>query len=98
MSAIDFASIPAIRHTYSSVFFKGVDMRSFDVIVGPDTYDSDIRRIESLLGTRLEVRQEHPRTGQCGPMAPRETELRRQLAEILDEDIRFYQDAIATRR
>jgi len=96
MSALDFAKIPAIRHIYNGVFFKDVDMRSFDVIVGPDTYDADIARIGKLLGTRLDVRQEHPREGTQIPA--RELELRRQLADILDEDIRFYQDVIATRR
>jgi len=98
LSALDFAMVPAMRHVYTDVFFKDVDMRSFDVIVCPDTYDADIARVGRLLGARLDVVQEHPPVTGGGQMRDDERELRRRLAEILEDDIRFYQDAIAARR
>jgi hypothetical protein len=98
LSVLDFATLPAMRHLYTEVFFTNVDMRSFDVIVGPHTYDADIARIAALLGTRLDVPQEHKPVSANDPRLARETETRRQLADILADDIRFYEDVIASRR
>jgi hypothetical protein len=98
LSALDFAMIPVIRRFYSEVFFNGVDMRSFDVIVGPDTYDADIARIGALLGTPLDVTAQYQPAKDPGQMREAEVTLRRQLAEILEDDIRFYQDVMAARR
>lgn len=94
LSAIEFAMIPAIRHLYTEVFFKDVDMRSFDVIVFPETYKADVARIEALLGARLDVKHEYATGSQEGDG---HTELRRRLTEILEDDIRFYEDVVASR-
>jgi hypothetical protein len=97
LSVLDFAMIPALRWLYSKVVFGGVDMRSFDVIGSTETYDADIRRVEALLGARLEIQQESSTVSSCDKAQEQNAELRERLSEILADDVRFYQNVMNTR-
>jgi hypothetical protein len=95
-----FARYPGIHRLMSETYFGGYDMRRFDFIGFYDTRAHDLHRLGALLGLDLRPDVTLNRAEQ---VAVERTELQndakrlRALADILAEDVRFYEQVRAQR-
>ncbi|MFG1422433.1 sulfotransferase family 2 domain-containing protein [Roseixanthobacter liquoris] len=95
LSLEDFAHLPSIRSFYTGLFFRDVDMASFDFIGFYETAAQDMARLEKALGVTLHLGRENTNTTpdyaravedlRCDPA------LTGRLRALLSDDIAFYE-------
>ncbi|MFG1461529.1 sulfotransferase family 2 domain-containing protein [Xanthobacter sp. DSM 24535] len=90
-----FAHLPIIRYFYTRLYFRDVDMASFDFIGFCETATEDFARLESALGMTLDLGRENMNTTPeyAGALEevhcdPAQTE---RLRALLSDDIAFYE-------
>ena len=93
---IDIVSFAArLRRMLSQLYFSGVDMRNFDVIVCNEDYEAGIERMSAVLGVPLEMQRLNAR----GPYTNEKADLLagrdgKLVAQIMEEDVDFYRAAV----
>lgn len=95
MGMLDFARLPQMRGCYRDYFFRDVNMADFDFIGDMSIFDEELGRLEALLGVRgARVTVGQNRAADYSSMrevALTTGPLRDELAEILSDEVAFYQ-------
>jgi SAM-dependent methyltransferase len=94
LSLQEFARLPFMRWFYTRMFFRDVDMRSFDFIGFQEDFEADIRKLSEALELPLKVTKENSGSYE-GDAALREStrtdSVISELQSLLEDDIVFYQ-------
>ncbi len=92
-SILDFAKYAGVQRLMSETYFGGFDMGRFDFIGFHETRDRDIPRLAAALDLPLSaevyVNKTEPYTERH--IVEDDTSLRRQLADLLADDVAFYE-------
>lgn len=101
LALLEFARLPFRRYFFTGVFFKGVDMARFDFIGACENLDADMATLGRLLRKPFEV-ERHNVTEFKGHQDHRrairgDEALVASLRDLLADDIRFYEAALARR-
>jgi hypothetical protein len=86
LSPLDLARLPLIGRLMTETYFGGWDMKSFDYIGDHAEYSRSVREIGELLGVSLLERVEN-----VSPQADIDADTRRELADVLRDEIEFYE-------
>lgn len=93
LSLLDMARLPLLRHLFTRTYFGGLDMSRFAVIASHEEREAGLRRIGRLLGIESlpDWRENHTPLSEARANAESDPALRRELEDILIEDVRFYE-------
>ncbi len=91
LGVVEFAQLPFMQHFYERVFFAGVQRGEFDFIGSFERLDEDMLRLEGLLERPLARFSANSGAGHKALGGAPESEVRARLAEVLAQDIAFYQ-------
>ncbi|MDF2798283.1 MAG: hypothetical protein K0R85_1027 [Devosia sp.] len=99
LTLIQFAQLPYMQYFYTGLFFQGVDMKRFDFIGRCDAMPTEIERLGTLLGRRLEMRHTNINSYAGYQEVRRHTiddaSTLSTLKSLLADDIRFYERALS---
>jgi hypothetical protein len=102
LTLLQFARLPLIRHMYTQVFFRDVEMRAFDFIGSIEHLADDTRKLEQVLGKRLEIGRvntnNHRGYDEQRQGAVDDPRTLAALQDLLADDIRFYESSLALSR
>ena len=102
LSLVEFVHLPFIRFLYTKVFFRDVDMKTFDVIGSCESIEDDVRTVSRLLGKDLTLQRTNTNPFESYGQKQRDiladSKVRGALHDALAEDIRFYESAMALRK
>lgn len=94
LSLLEFARLPFMRWFYTRMFFRDVDMRTFDFIGFQEDFDNDVRRLSEVLDLPLEVKRVNTGTydgdASAGKVALTDKNLITEIQGLLKDDIRFF--------
>jgi len=94
-SLTEFARVPGLRHFYSHVLFRDLDMGIFDLVGSVEKMNDTIAKLEKLTGRTL--RFEKRNDNQCEHCRQQKAEISQmtgvlaELRDILADDIAFYE-------
>ncbi|WP_337879015.1 hypothetical protein [Rheinheimera sp.] len=60
----EFVRIPVIRNLYRDIYFRDVDMSSFNFIGNSDNFNSELKRLSHTLGKDFQVHHENKTSGE----------------------------------
>ncbi|ANP46825.1 hypothetical protein ATE48_13335 [Candidatus Viadribacter manganicus] len=94
-TVLDFARHNSFRYFYTQTYFGGVDMKSFDFIGLFEDFSVDILRLQQFLGAHQEIPHlqinPHENYAQLAGEVRSDTRLMSELADLLADDLRFYE-------
>jgi len=93
LTLLETARLPLLRNLFSKTYFEGFDMRRFNLIGRHDNRASTLLRLGVLTGRNFAagVHENPTASSPARDQAKADPVLRRQLEDILAEDIRFYE-------
>lgn len=99
---LTFCRLPAMRHFYRDVMFRGIDPGSFEFVGDFRSLDVDVRRLERMLGVAGNWgdanRNPEPDYTEKRLRIVDDARLRGELETLLADDIALYEHAVARQR